>query len=58
MAGSTGVSKARLAPTQPTPVYEDEAIDWDCSFDNPPPPKKSGRIEVLLRQVEDEPSPV
>lgn len=58
MAGSTGVAKARPNPPQPTPIYEDEVIDWDCSFDDPPPPQESGRIEVVLRRVEVEPSPV
>ena len=55
---SNSATRTRLSPLQPTPVYEDEILDWDCSFDNPPPPKASGRIEVILRKAEIEPSPI
>jgi hypothetical protein len=58
MASSTGVANARVNPPQPTPVYEDEVIDWDCSFDDPPPPRDSGRIEAVVRRAKVEPSPV
>ncbi len=56
MSKIIGTAKARYVVPEPTPSYDDEVIDWDCSFDDPPAPKASGRIEVLLRRVEIEPS--
>ena len=58
MSDSTLTSKARSIDPQPSRVHDDELLDWDCSFDNPPPPKNSGRIEVILRKVDLGPSSV
>ena len=56
---SDAAAKAARLPAalQPSPVYDDEIVDWDCSFDDPPLPKESGRIEVVLRKDEIAPSP-
>ena len=48
----------RIAASQPSPVHEDEILDWDCALETPPPPQRSGRIEVTLRRSESGPSAV
>src|SRR5271165_1090976 len=60
MSGSQGAAPKLKQPAdknQPAPVFEDEILDWDCALEVPPPSQRSGRIEVILRKLETEPSP-
>ena len=43
---------------QPGTVYEDEILDWDCALQTPPPPRRSGRIEVTFRKITIHPTSV
>jgi hypothetical protein len=51
--------KVKLASaSQPSPVFGDEILDWDCALETPPPAQRTGRIEVDLRKAQTGPSPV
>ena len=57
-AAAKAPAKADSMPSgQPSPVFEDEILNWDCALEIAPPPARSGRIEVMLRRVEAGPSP-
>lgn len=44
--------------TGPSPVYEDEILDWDCALETPPRSRRSGTVNVVLRKAQSNPSPV
>ena len=52
------IGAKRSAASEPSPVHEDEILDWECALETPPPPQRSGRIEVTLRRSEIGPSAV
>ena len=60
MSNGLGAAPAKLNAKldEPTPVHDDEILDWDCALETPPPPRRSGRIEVTLRKVQISPSPI
>ena len=54
MTEPTSVAKSttKLAKkNQPLPVSDEEVLDWNFTLDVVPPPRRSGTIEVVLRQV-------
>jgi len=63
MSEALGTAPAKIKTTsleasQPSPVYDDEILDWDCALEAPPPAQRTGRIEVTLRKAQSTPSPV
>jgi len=63
MSEALGTAPAKLdvipaGTSQPSLVHDDEILDWDCALVTPPPPHRSGRIEVTLRPAQTAPSPV
>jgi hypothetical protein len=47
-----------LQKNAPSPLDNEEILDWDCALETPPPPNHSGKIEVVLRKVTFHPSSV
>ena len=57
---ATAPSKVRAKiENMPTPVNEDEILDWDCALETPPPSRgSSSQIVVTLRNVQISPSAI
>ena len=63
MPEALGTAPAKLKEdaartSQPSPVFGDEILDWDCALETPPPAQRTGRIQVDLRKAQTGPSPV
>jgi hypothetical protein len=42
---------AKVVPL-PLPIdIDDELLDWDARIETPPPPRRSGTIQVTLRRI-------